>query len=625
VPNERTLPAHFFIRTLAFSGPKVPVARLDFCPTVNVIWGASNAGKSFIVKALDFMTGAGSPLPDIEEINGYERGWLGLDLPMSGSVTLTRAVKGGELRLYESAVEPGTESQTNRVLSADHRASADSVSGFLLAELGITDKRIARTLTGDKSSFTFRHVAPYMLTEETNMMAEWSPIRISDRSGDTFDKNVLKFLLTGVDDAAVVATKSVDAQKDANSGKIELIDEMIAGAELELQRRFPDHAELAERDEKISKTIDNLQTTLTSHQDSLDALRKERRFLVESLADANERRTEIEIMLDRFETLRRVYESDVARLMSLAEGSAALLAGSHRSCPLCGADPEHQRHEHGFDEIKMTQVSVVAEIEKIQVARADLMKATASLRAEAEGLATRALRSAERLEKVDDAIEKAKPLEASSRKSYEDLDKIRDHVRQGLELTGRIADMKARRTKLEAFKASRPKRESVQTGVGGVVGHELAMHVQSVLHAWRFPGLQTVSFDDKSHDILINGKGRKGNGKGVRALMNAAFKIGILLFCKEKGLPHPGVIVLDSPLLSYRDPIKSRHGALADDEKEVVRMGLNEHFYRFLLEKASVAQFIIIENYEPPVDLGPTSRVVAFVGPGGEGDRKGFF
>lgn len=107
--------------------------------------------------------------------------------------------------------------------------------------------------------------------------------------------------------------------------------------------------------------------------------------------------------------------------------------------------------------------------------------------------------------------------------------------------------------------------------------------------------------------------------------MNAAFKIGVFLYCREKGLPHPGVIVLDSPLLSYRDSIKSRHGALSDDEKEITRTGLNEHFYRFLLEKSADAQFIVIENYAPPIDLGPSSKVVAFVGAEGDGDRKGFF
>ncbi|WP_108521605.1 hypothetical protein [Bradyrhizobium algeriense] len=120
------------------------------------------------------------------------------------------------------------------------------------------------------------------------------------------------------------------------------------------------------------------------------------------------------------------------------------------------------------------------------------------------------------------------------------------------------------------------------SAIDGVTGHEFATTVQTVLHAWKFPGLPTVSFDDKTHDILIDGKSRRANGKGVRALMNAAFKIGVLLYCRKKELPHPGIVVLDSPLLSYRDPLTSRHGELAADEKEVKDSGLKEHFYRFL-------------------------------------------
>jgi hypothetical protein len=126
----------------------------------------------------------------------------------------------------------------------------------------------------------------------------------------------------------------------------------------------------------------------------------------------------------------------------------------------------------------------------------------------------------------------------------------------------------------------------------------------------------------KSHDILIDGKNRRGNGKGVRALMNAAFKIGVLVYCRAKNLPHPGVVALDSPLLSYRDPHTSKHGELSPDDQAVTRTGLNEYFYRYLLAQHD-AQFIIIENDVPPFDLGPNAIVTTFIGPLGEGGRQG--
>jgi hypothetical protein len=107
--------------------------------------------------------------------------------------------------------------------------------------------------------------------------------------------------------------------------------------------------------------------------------------------------------------------------------------------------------------------------------------------------------------------------------------------------------------------------------------------------------------------------------------MNAAFKIGVLIYCRAKNLPHPGIVALDSPLLSYRDPHTSKHGELSADEHAVVQTGLNEHFYRYLLDQAHSAQFLVIENDAPPLDLGPNVLVTTFTGPSGQGGRQGLF
>src|SRR3546814_16286533 len=62
-------------------------------------------------------------------------------------------------------------------------------------------------------------------------------------------------------------------------------------------------------------------------------------------------------------------------------------------------------------------------------------------------------------------------------------------------------------------------------------------------------------------DLIIDGKRRRNNGKGVRAIPHAAFKVALLTFCRSRGLPHPGFLVLDTPLITYRHPIHSRAGA----------------------------------------------------------------
>jgi hypothetical protein len=457
------------------------------------------------------------------------------------------------------------------------------------------------------------------------MMAEWSPIRISDYKNETLDKNVLKFITTGIDDSAVITTPSSKVQKSVNSGKIEMVDEMLAAAEQEFQRDYPDSTDIEDQLSEIEASINGLQATLGQRQDRLDQLRLERRSLVEAIAGAQERQTEIAISLERFEVLRRIYDSDVERLSSLEEGGAALMAGSRRPCPLCGAAPDHQHHTHGLDEVERAQRAVRAEIAKIVLERSDLLKATASLRAEEDGLARRADRMAVDLEAVDGEIAEARPLEAASRSIYEESTRVRDRLRIGMALSRRVDDLKKRKLDLGEFRPTSTPKAEISVGVGGVIAHELAMAVQSVLHAWHFPGYPTVAFDGATHDILINGKSWPSNGKGVRALMNAAFKIGVLIYCRQKQLPHPGILVLDSPLLSYREPLKSRHGALSEDEKTIKASGVKGHFFAYLKEKTEFAQFIVIENDPPPPGVDAYAKVYAFVGDEGEEGRKGFF
>jgi hypothetical protein len=76
-----------------------------------------------------------------------------------------------------------------------------------------------------------------------------------------------------------------------------------------------------------------------------------------------------------------------------------------------------------------------------------------------------------------------------------------------------------------------------------------------VLEAWGFPGSPRVAFDLKAQDITINGKERAANGKGVRAILHAAFKVTVMIWCDRHGLPHPKFLVLDSPLVTYREPM----------------------------------------------------------------------
>lgn len=140
--------------------------------------------------------------------------------------------------------------------------------------------------------------------------------------------------------------------------------------------------------------------------------------------------------------------------------------------------------------------------------------------------------------------------------------------------------------------------------------------VQSLLERWEFPGSRRVHFDLEAKDLVISGKPRTSFGKGLRAVTQTAFSLSLLDYCVASDLPHPGFVILDSPLLSYKEP----EGA----EDDLRNTSLNSKFYQHLLTLSENKQVIIIENTDPPSDVELGARVEHFSGWEHEG-RFGLF
>jgi hypothetical protein len=149
-------------------------------PVDDVLYGASNTGKSFTVKTIDFMLGGTRALPDIRERNGFERAWMAITLPKASDVTLVRALAGGSFEMYPGHVStPGAAGQNVRQLSAKHNhTNTDNISQFLLDELGFEGKWVANDVYGKKRSLSFRDLSRFCIVDETAIQSEASPDRI---------------------------------------------------------------------------------------------------------------------------------------------------------------------------------------------------------------------------------------------------------------------------------------------------------------------------------------------------------------------------------------------------------------------------------------------------------------
>lgn len=106
--------------------------------------------------------------------------------------------------------------------------------------------------------------------------------------------------------------------------------------------------------------------------------------------------------------------------------------------------------------------------------------------------------------------------------------------------------------------------------------------------------------------------------RGVRAILHAAFTVALATYCIERELPHPGFVVLDSPLVTYRAP-----DVATEDHDAVLGAEVAEAFYRDL-ETNFHGQAIIFENTEPGYRLESDTTAVRFTKTPATG-RYGFF
>lgn len=137
--------------------------------------------------------------------------------------------------------------------------------------------------------------------------------------------------------------------------------------------------------------------------------------------------------------------------------------------------------------------------------------------------------------------------------------------------------------------------------------------VESLLRDWHFPGLDRVTFSEGDQDIVISGRMRASHGKGVRAIAHAAFNLALLKYCLKREMPHPGFVLIDSPLVVYREP-DTDEGGFSPDVKEA--------FYRSIAEEFQTAQVIIFENDDPPLDMENEANLIRFTG--ADNGRYGF-
>jgi hypothetical protein len=599
----------FTLTRLTLKGSLVFDAEIVFREGLNVISGPSDTGKSFIVQCIDFMLGSSQKPKKIPQIKKYETIELALKTDTDEFV-LERSLRGGDFQLYRN----GTK---DRVLAEKHSPDKENnISFFLLKLSGLTGKKIRVNKEGKTRGLSFRDIARLTLINEERIITEDSPILSGQYTTKTVELSVFRLLLTGIDDSSIIVTKKDDSKtaKGKEEGKLEILLTFLEKVDQEIAQLKANDLDLHAGLNLAESIFDSLSNELINEQQIMSSLEEKRRNIWKCLQNLESKLNVLEELQPRFQLLQEQYQSDLRRLETISEVSRNLGNIKEESCPICGAPPEHHLLKPDL-EPEITANACYGEMKKIQILSLDLKKVIENNEYEisyqrqekrSEQVALNQVNEqiqqhlASRIQKI---LEKLKESQVS-RDFYKNA--INLYIRKE-ELNNQIVEI-SNKSKLES------RTDKFVTAIGADETEEFTKKTQSILASWNFPNLDRVTFSEEDNDILISGQKRSNHGKGVRAITHAAFNLALLQYCQQHSLPNPRLLLLDSPLVVYREPDASEDNFTTD---------VQQSFYRNLA-KADFknTQIIVIENIDPPEDLVQSINLIRFTGK--DFGRKGF-
>ncbi|WP_321808863.1 hypothetical protein [Burkholderia sp. BCC1993] len=537
---------------------------------------------------------------------GYDSVFLEFENRDGVRYTVARGLAGGGAKVYGCSIDDW---------NAKPEQLLDVEVGALIVELsGAAGFQTMRSQS-EKARMTADDFRYWSLWPEIQLISE-DPLAGPKRDVQrTKRASALAVLLTGKDDSAIVPARGKDELYMARGGA-EALEEALGRAKASIDPAM-DKGEvndalarvdsalrrIGEQQELRAKRLREIRQSISVHASELRSVESRLNYSSETLA--------------RFRLLDSKYTSDLERLSSLDEGVSLFDALENVPCPLCGASGVSEEHMAELSQIgpEQQRQAVKAEMHKIERLARGLRSAIVTEEKRHAGFSQRAesargmLRAVEEMEKTalidvrDDFAEN--PTELALRRS---------ELTNVLRLFDEIDTLEVEITRLSGLsKATRAPILRNLSDDGGSV----AQSVLCIVNAWGLGEIASVGFDVEGYDFTFNERKRSSYGKGVRGILTTAIVIALMEYSLERGHPHLGMVVVDSPLKAYADPE-------SNEIRDVPLQTVRERMYRWLSKWTGLGQIFVIENEKVPDNLRGKMPIHEFSGKAPSA-RRGFY
>lgn len=609
----------FQLRKVVVKGPGVSDASLEFKPGGNILAGLSDTGKSYLIHCLSYIFGGDTLNKRFPESEPYTELYVQFANDADAPLTLYRALAGGSLLAYQSTIEDISGQGEIIAHRRYGKSTAKDVTSVLFPFAGLSEAQLRKNKRGETQRLTLRHWIPEMLVDEVAVIDERSPVRGQAGFDVTANERAFALMLAGRDDAAVVSAERNDVIAARLLAKLSVVDRLLKPLQDRASATADDPEDSIER---IEAAISELTVVLDDHTQTHAALQDQRRTALADQQKADSQVIAIDELLGRYRLLESRYTSDLDRLDFIAEGSHYFDGLQTVACPLCD-QPMSRSHDHAATN-ESVQSGARAEAAKILALRADLTGAIENVEARRRFEAERGSSASALVLLIDEQVSRLMtPTLRSAEMRLRKLVERRVLLEAARSDRDQLDNLLALRAELESESKKPRTSASAWEALPAKALEDLCEEIEAVLKDWDWPGKGKVTFNQDAYDIVIDGQPRQSHGKGVRGVLYSAFAIGLLNFCHAKGRPHPGLVVIDSPLTAFS---KQKRSSTTAVDGSPVAPGVEARFWSSLTRIPPEVQVIIVENKAPPENVAAAVNFTWFAGESAEdGERYGFF
>ena len=567
----------FYIEKIIVTGSGKTDSIIELSNGVNIIYGPSNTGKTYIVKCIDYMFGSEREPIDIS--TGYQYIKI-IVRTQCGTITMSRKI--GENKIEVSSNDNNVPS--GKYATKASRTNYDrTINSVWLSLIGINDLHLVISNENYKKQIlswrTFSHM--FMLTE-TKIISEYSAILSGRDTSNTAVIASLIFLLSG-QDFAETETKDTKEIKEAkkNAVKAYINKELFRLSERnqELLAQLKENPNI-----DIAVEIEKIMAEISTNEKRINSSIEENQKILAQLYEKNENLSECNVLLNRYDELTTQYDADLKRLNFIVDGEANLNASFSTHCPFCDGEVVVKKNQNYIDAAK-------SDYKKIKLQAKDLESASKELRSEKLSLEQEIGTLMAKKKSIEELIEKELKPQVFNLK--EKLSAYKDAIecQKEIDILKKLSEQKTADMIENDTDEESELKFKVKEHLDYSFINELSNGIKSFLENCNYDNLLSVIFDKADMDIVINGKKKSSNGKGYNAYFNSVVAIVLSRYMESKAKYSPDFLVLDSPILSLKEKETKK-------PSETMRNTLFEN----IVDNQKGIQTIVIENEIPEIN-----------------------